>query len=124
MSADPLSRVESALRDHGLGFPGAHEAFPWGHTALKVRAKAFAFLARDGDGLSVSVKLPASHGSALELPFVEPTGYGLGKSGWVTASFGPGDDVPGELLRAWLEESYRAVAPKRLAAQLAPAPGE
>jgi predicted DNA-binding protein (MmcQ/YjbR family) len=118
MINDPLSQAEAALRDYGLGFPEAHEAFPWGHTALKVGAKAFAFLAREGDFFSISAKLPASHAAALELPFVEPTGYGLGKSGWVTARFGPGDDVPLETLRGWLRESYRAVAPKKLAARL------
>lgn len=117
--SDPLSRAEAELRDAGLRFPETHEAFPWGHCALKVRGKAFAFLARDADFFSISAKLPASHAAALVLPFVEPTGYGLGKSGWVTARFGPGDDVPMEMLRDWLRESYRAVAPRKLAAQLA-----
>ena len=118
MDQNPLALAEDALRSLGLALPEAHEAFPWGHRALKVRGKAFAFLALEGDTLSVSLKLPASSASALELPNVEPTGYGLGKSGWVTASFGPGDDVPLAVLESWLEESYRAIAPKKLAAQL------
>jgi plasmid replication initiation protein len=54
---------------------------------------------------------------ATSLEFAEPSGYGLGKSGWVTAVF-DGNDVPGELLVEWLDESYRAVAPKRLVKQL------
>ena len=115
---DPLSQAEQALRDLGLSFPETHEAFPWGHRALKVKAKAFAFMAREDDELSLSVKLARSHSDALALPWVEPTGYGLGRSGWVTARFGPGDDVPQDLLGAWLRESYRAVAPRRLAAAL------
>ena len=50
------------------------------------------------------------------LPFTEPTGYGLGKSGWVTAKF---DDTPPlPLLKEWLDESYRAQAPKKLQAML------
>jgi predicted DNA-binding protein (MmcQ/YjbR family) len=118
MASDPLSVAEEALRSSGLAFPETHEAFPWGHRALKVRGKAFAFLAAEGDTLSVSVKLPLSAAEALELPCAEPTGYGLGKSGWVTLSFGPGDDVPLPTLQAWLEESYRAIAPKKLAARL------
>ena len=118
MPTYPLSVAEEALRSHGLSFPETHEAFPWGHRALNVRGKAFAFLAREDDRLSISCKLPTSAADALALPYVEPTGYGLGKSGWVTALFGPGDDVPEPTLRAWLEESYRAVAPKKLAAQL------
>lgn len=118
MRNDPLAQAENELRDLALSLPEAHEAFPWGHRALKVRAKAFAFLVLEEDSLSLSVKLPGSASDALELPFVEPTGYGLGKSGWVTARFGPGDDVPLARLGAWLRESYRAVAPKKLAAQV------
>ena len=120
MPGDPLTEAESTLTAYGLGFPEAHEAAPWGHTALKVKAKAFAFLAREEDGFSMSVKLRDSHAAALDEPWTEPTGYGLGKSGWVTARFGPGDDVPVDLLKGWIAESYRLIAPKKLAAQLDP----
>jgi predicted DNA-binding protein (MmcQ/YjbR family) len=51
---------------------------------------------------------------ALDLPFADPTAYGLGKSGWVTARFERPSDVPLQLLRAWIAESYRAIAPKKL----------
>jgi hypothetical protein len=51
---------------------------------------------------------------ALSLPFASPTGYGLGKSGWVTARFTARDKPPVEMLRKWIDESYRAVAPKEL----------
>ena len=54
------------------------------------------------------------HEFALDLPFTAPTGYGLGKSGWVTATFGPKDKPPLDYLRHWIAESYRAVAPKKL----------
>ena len=59
---------------------------------------------------------------ALDLPFASPTGYGLGKSGWVTARFSAGEDVPVPLLREWIAESYRAVAPAKLVATLDGAP--
>jgi CheY-like chemotaxis protein len=48
------------------------------------------------------------------MPFAKPTGYGLGKSGWVSTSFDDGDQDPVPLLLEWIDESYRAVAPKRL----------
>ena len=34
---------------------------------------------------------------ALSLPFVTPTGYGLAKSGWVTATFTARDKPPVEV---------------------------
>ena len=49
---------------------------------------------------------------ALTLPFTSPTGYGLGRAGWVTARFAAGDDVPIDLVKEWIAQSYLAVAPK------------
>lgn len=118
MAAPKRNRNEAALREAALGYPGAHEDFPWGHRAIKVRGKSFVFMSKDEPGLSLSVKLPASAEGALQFPFCEPTHYGLGRSGWVTASFGPKDRPPLEVLRSWIDESYRAVAPKKLVATL------
>lgn len=110
--------AEAALRDIAMAYPEAHEDLPWGERAIKVRKKTFVFLHGGENGVSLSVKLPRSHEAALLLPFTEPTGYGLGKSGWVSARFGNEEEVPLELLRQWIDESYRAIAPKKLSALL------
>jgi predicted DNA-binding protein (MmcQ/YjbR family) len=117
-----MKEAKAALRAHALGYPGAREEFPWGERVVKVGKKVFVFLGMDeGDELGLSVKLPSSGPMALLLPFATPTGYGLGKSGWVSARFGPSDDPPIGLLREWIDESYRAVAPAKLAKALAAA---
>ncbi|MDB5049455.1 MAG: hypothetical protein JWO30_2526 [Fibrobacteres bacterium] len=113
-----LAKPEAELRKIGMSFPETTEDFPWGHRALKVKGKAFVFMSLEEDVLSLSVKLPDSADFALMQPFAAPTGYGLGKSGWVTASFHKKDKVPVELLRNWIRESYLAIAPKKLAASL------
>ena len=104
----------AALREFALGYPEAAEDFPWGERVVKVRGKVFVFLGTPGAGLHMSVKLPESATLALGLSFAEPTGYGLGKSGWVTATFGPKARPPIALLKQWIDESYRAVAPRAL----------
>ena len=114
----PRNRTAEALRTFALGFPEAREDFPWGERVAKVGEKVFVFLGRDDEDLAVTVKLPSSGLLALSLPFASPTGYGLGKSGWVTARFAAKDKPPLDLLRKWIEESYRAVAPKNLVAAL------
>lgn len=114
-----MAKQFEALRKHGLSYPETHEDHPWGHSALKVKGKAFAFLWADAEGLSLSVKLPDSNSLALNLPFAEPTRYGLGKSGWVSAKFASKDKVPLELLFEWMDESFRAIAPKRLLSAMA-----
>jgi|SoiMethySBSTD1v2_1073268.scaffolds.fasta_scaffold71106_2 predicted DNA-binding protein (MmcQ/YjbR family) len=121
----PRNRIASQLRDFALGFPEAREDFPWGERVVKVKDKVFVFLGRDDEEIGVTVKLPSSGLMALGLPFASPTGYGLGKSGWVTARFAAKDKPPLDLLRKWIDESYRAVAPKELVKRLdqaAPAP--
>ena len=91
---------------------------PWGHCALKVRKKSFVFLNLDRETFSLSVKLPVSRDFALIFDWAEPTGYGLGRSGWITGRFAAGDEIDLELLQRWVAESYRAVAPKKLTALL------
>jgi predicted DNA-binding protein (MmcQ/YjbR family) len=118
----PFSRPVTALRKAALAFPETTEDHPWGECAFKVRGKVFLFLSTGDDTLSLSMKLPQSNGIAILLPFTKPTGYGLGKSGWITATFTPGESIPLPLLLDWLEESFCAVAPKRVSAALAAAP--
>src|SRR3954467_4289763 len=113
-----LPRSGAGLRKMALGFPEAYEEMPWGHHAFKVKGKTFVFLAADDSSVSLSVKLPSSRDVALQLPFASPTEYGLGRSGWVTARFPRSAKFPIDILKLWIEESYRAIAPKRLVAQL------
>ena len=114
-----IKQAKASLRVFALGFPGAREEFPWGERVIKVGKKVFVFLGMaDGAELGLSVKLPASAPMALLLPFAEPTGYGLGKSGWVSAHFAASETPPLGMLREWIDESYRAVAPKTLVAKL------
>ena len=113
-----LTDAADRLRTQALGYPETVEDFPWGHSAFKVKGKSFLFLASDEGWLKLSLKLPQSREFALEYPFTTPTEYGLGKAGWVTARFDGDDEIPMDVLSAWLDESYRAIAPKRLVATL------
>lgn len=106
------------LRDRALRYPEAAEEFPWGERVIKVRGKIFVFLNRGDSGIAVTVKLRASHGEAMMMPFVKPTGYNLGRAGWVTARFDADERLPTSLLEGWMDESYRLVAPKALLKRL------
>lgn len=110
MTASPFA----ALRAWGLALPEATEDFPWGHTALKVRGKIFVSL-DEQDGFGMTVKLPVSRDFALVFDFAAPAGYGLGRSGWISCRFAAGEEIDLDLLKRWIAESYRAVAPKKLA---------
>jgi predicted DNA-binding protein (MmcQ/YjbR family) len=103
------------LLAHALTYPEAWEDHPWGDSVVKVRRKIFVFLGIGDDGaLQLSTKLPESADQARSLPWCEPTGYGLGRAGWTTARLAPDVAAPLPLLEDWIDESYRAVAPRTL----------
>lgn len=115
--SDPIWQAAHELRAYALGLPGVREDFPWGERVVKVNNKVFVFLGRDdqlGEGLGFSVKLPESAAEVLALGYAKPTGYGLGKSGWVSVAWPPGEAPPVLQFKRWIAESFRAVAPKRV----------
>lgn len=112
-----VKQAVEALFAFALAFPEAWEDHPWGESVIKVKKKVFVFLGREAERaehVALTVKLPESGPDVLFMPFAQPTGYGLGKSGWVTMKFEPGKHPPLERMYDWIEESYRAVAPKTL----------
>jgi predicted DNA-binding protein (MmcQ/YjbR family) len=112
--------IVRALRAHAMAYPGAVEEFPWDHSVVKVGKKVLVFLTQDKfvkDTIEFSVKLPESSAMALSLPGAQPTGYGLGKAGWVSFTFTASDAPPLSVMTAWLDESFCAVGPKRSIAQ-------
>jgi predicted DNA-binding protein (MmcQ/YjbR family) len=123
--ANSVATLRSKLRDFALALPEAHEDTPWGERVVKVKNKVFVYLGHDMDQeFGLSAKLPNSSKAALRLPFTSPTGYGLGKSGWVTAKLDAQSQASFEMLRDWVKESYCAVAPKGLAEQVQPDPAK
>jgi predicted DNA-binding protein (MmcQ/YjbR family) len=89
----------------------------WGdHPTFRVRGKNFVF--SDQAATSLSLKLPKEEAAAVVAtdPTVEPSGYGLGRHGWVSLAVdaAAGDDR-WQQLEEWVRTSYTLVAPKTLA---------
>ena len=115
MTAD----LNAQVRAFAFSLPEAWEDHPWGESVAKVGKKVFVFFGEGApsDGTAnFTVKLPSSYEEAMALPVTETTGYGLDRGKWVTVH-APADTPP-DMLTAWIEESYRAVAPKALAQRL------
>ncbi|HEU0245766.1 MAG TPA: MmcQ/YjbR family DNA-binding protein [Gaiellaceae bacterium] len=111
-----MAVVRDKVRIFALSLPEALEDHPWGEDVVKVRGKIFVFLG-SASSRRMTVKLEESHAHALSIDGAAPTGYGLGASGWVTVPL-RADGITIALLRDWVEESYRIVAPKRLLAEI------
>jgi predicted DNA-binding protein (MmcQ/YjbR family) len=111
--AEPL---RDRLLAHALAKPAAWEDHPWEESVAKVGKKVFLFIngLQPDAGARFTVKLPDSFEEALLLPWVTPAGYGLDRGRWVTVD--APDDAPIDMLLDWIDESYRAVAPRRVLA--------
>jgi predicted DNA-binding protein (MmcQ/YjbR family) len=107
--------LRKQLIDYALSKPETYLDHPWGEDVVKVNKKVCVFFGIADNPQyppGMTVKLSDSHPLAVAQPGVQPSGYNLGKSGWVSVRFS--DELPVEMLREWIDESYRAVAPKRL----------
>jgi predicted DNA-binding protein (MmcQ/YjbR family) len=87
-----------------------------GEPTFRVRGKNFIFTNPEGTGLSV--KLPKEEAEAVVAtdPLAQPTGYGLGRHGWVSVEVGDApDEARWQQIEEWVRTSYTLVAPKKLA---------
>lgn len=110
-----MSSIRSAkprLRAYALSLPEAWLDHPWGEDVVKAGKKVFVFFGVRSAELRVGVKLPKSLLYARSRKFVHPFGYDMDRHGWVMVRFDKDANVPVELLRDWIAESYEAVAPK------------
>ena len=123
-----MARVKSdeamaELKAFAMAYPGTSEKAPWrGHNDVAVNDKTFVYLSAPGEPLGVGCKLSKSSHVALMLPWVKPMEHGMGKWGWVSATPPADQEYPIEMFKAWIDESYRDQAPKKLVAQLGSAP--
>ncbi|MDB5942600.1 MAG: MmcQ/YjbR family DNA-binding protein [Ramlibacter sp.] len=117
--ATHAARFLKPIKNFALSLPGTQPKAPWpGHDDVAVNDKTFLYLGVDEGRMSVGVKLPVSGVEVLRLPQATRMAYGLGKSGWVTVTFGPDIEFPLDTVKRWILESYRAQAPKRLVKEL------
>ena len=66
----------------------------------------------------MSVKLPKDEAEAVVAtePLASPTGYGLGRYGWVSIGIGDDpDEARWQQVEEWVRTSYSLVAPRKLA---------
>lgn len=87
-----------------------------GHPSYRVRGKNFVFSNLDGTSLSLKLSKDEARAVVATDPTANPTGYGLGRHGWIDFELAPDPDTERwQIVREWVVTSYTLVAPKRLA---------
>jgi predicted DNA-binding protein (MmcQ/YjbR family) len=113
--------VMKKIRERAMALPEAEQAWLFGdHEVIRVNKKVFVWVRDDEDdgSFGIGVKLRDTQALALTLPFASPMEYGMAKWGWVNARFEKREKPPLDLLLAWVDESYRNVAPKKRVAEM------
>jgi predicted DNA-binding protein (MmcQ/YjbR family) len=88
----------------------------WGdEPTFRVRGKTFIFTDHSAQALSVKLSKEEAMAVVATDPQAEPTGYGLGRHGWVSVHIGHADEARWEQVEEWVRTSYTLVAPKALA---------
>lgn len=124
----PHQKAEKELTAFGLQLPETDLAPGWATTrCLRVRGKMFCVFGAERhkadvrpDKLSIIMKLPVSAEMVQDLYFVIESEGWYKQHDWIIAQFGPDDDILAEMdtLKAWVIQSYCAMAPKKLARQV------
>jgi predicted DNA-binding protein (MmcQ/YjbR family) len=87
-----------------------------GEPTFRVNGKNFIFT--DPEATVISVKLPKDEAAAVVAgdSRVEPTGYGLGRHGWISIAIaGRIPEARWREIEEWIRTSYTLIAPKKLA---------
>ena len=102
-----------AARDHCLSLPESTEGFPFGPDVLvfKVAGKMFALLSLEAVSPSMNVKCDPERAIELraQYPAVKP-GYHMSKKHWNTVVLD--GSVPTDVVRSFIDDSWRLVASK------------
>jgi predicted DNA-binding protein (MmcQ/YjbR family) len=90
-----------------------------GEPTFRVNGKNFVFAHPEFS--SITVKLPKEEAEAVVAtdPAVTPTGYGLGRHGWVSVAL-PAKPTAARWgqVEEWIRTSFTLIAPKKLARQV------
>jgi predicted DNA-binding protein (MmcQ/YjbR family) len=113
-----LERTEAIVAD----LPEAErvDIEKWGgHPSFRVRGKNFVFCNLEGTSLSLKLSPDEAQGVVATDPTTKPTGYGLGRHGWIDFALSPDvDEARWEIVAEWILTSYCLVAPETLARQV------
>jgi hypothetical protein len=112
------STVAQELQAFASTYPEVSESPSCVNRSFKARKKGFMFLGEKPDGsLRLMVKLDEGAASAMKVAENHQEWRVTGP-GWVTGIFTDETAPPVETLTAWIDESYRLLAPKTLVEEL------
>ena len=108
------SKPMLAIRKLALSYPEVEETPSCVNRAFKARKKSFLFLGMKDETYSVRLKLSESLAEAERLAEKSPENYSVGMHGWTLVTLSHTKSPPRGLMKRWVDESFRLLAPKAL----------
>lgn len=102
-SHDPTEPIRLAAGRYA----GVDQGTACTQSSFKTGKRAFLYIGPQGGRFKAMFKLDESMAEAVRLAEESPDRYEVGSTGWVTARFSPGEPMPSERWRRWLDESYQ-----------------
>ena len=101
------------IRAYCLSFPGAEETTPFDETTLVYKVRGKMFLLTDmKEGRWINIKCDPDRAIELRERYEEVTpGWHMNKRHWNTVRLD--GDLPAQLIREWIRDSYDILKPKR-----------
>ena len=106
------------IHDYAMNLPEVVDTDSCNKTAYKAGKKSFLFVGIKDDSYNVMVKLYESLEQAEAFAKENPENCTVGTHGWTTLKFPSDEGLEDDVLRAWIEESFRLLAPKSLVTKL------
>ncbi len=110
--------LSEAIRAMAMALPEATEGQSCVNRAFKAGGKNFAFLGEKDGECGLRLKLDASIDDLTRRAKTQPDRYQVGNHGWTMLRFAPDEPPNTNDLEAWILESYRLLAPKKIVATL------
>lgn len=106
------------IRKLALTYPETVEGSSCNKLSFKAGKKAFLYLGLTEEGYNVMLKLVDSYEEAEALAEKQPDHYRPGSNGWIQMEFSCGQSAPAGVMKRWIEESFRSLAPRKIVALL------
>ncbi len=112
------SKPMQAIRKLALAFPDVEESDSCVNRAFSAKKKNFLFLGMKDDTYNLRLKLKGSIPEAESLAKEAPENYSVGLHGWTLITLPHAKNPPRGLMKRWIDESFRLIAPKATVAKL------
>lgn len=110
--------IPEQIREIAFTYPELTEGTSCSKVAFKVKGKSFVFVEQKDGEWNAMMRLGDSIPEAELMAKESPDNVSIGKHGWTTLRFKNGKGPTKKILKRWIDESFRILAPRKVLAEM------